>query len=506
MSSIEIHNYFKRKCADWSLIGFLNESKEEPFQLKMDLYLRSLRLIINCEKGIRKEKAQLLHNKYNSKTIEPQTSAGTQDTEPNYKMARKWETEHSKKHIYLNKSMFMEIESASGTVNSGTINETINNETIGCGAFDNNHEKKQNMRIKKNKIVADLLPDDQTHSKKPLMESHQNHNSTSDLSTKFNCEEDVDIESEYYDARKRYKILYSWEDVIDKVDFRELLKRICLSNIMLIERTKSSYFTITSAIWNKIFRRQLPPSLPPVVNNMALKYSSMLNSFTLLSDIQDVWYANFSKVVKLNVQDKDKFCQAQIIFRNFLLLSSKGMNTNNEDTFVYETLHDLFKEIFHDSMFELIWANSESSVSKNWRYSSSDKENFRGKKPDFKIVTNIRDEILFSEAKPKDSSSILINKDFDWTSFFWYLGLRARIHIYEMDINYDRIYRMFLTANVLTPTEPAQFLSLIPVLEALYNVKDCISETLKVITPSTPPSPSRSTYRRMSIPSPKPIK
>jgi len=40
-----------------------------------------------------------------------------------------------------------------------------------------------------------------------------------------------------------------------------------------------------------------------------------------------------------------------------------------------------------------------------------------------------------------------------------------------MDINYDGVYRMFLTANVLTPTEQAQFLNLIPVLEALYSVK-----------------------------------
>lgn len=40
----------------------------------------------------------------------------------------------------------------------------------------------------------------------------------------------------------------------------------------------------------------------------------MLNSFTLLSDIQNIWCANFSKVAELNDQDKDKFCQAQIIF------------------------------------------------------------------------------------------------------------------------------------------------------------------------------------------------
>lgn len=56
-------------------------------------------------------------------------------------------------------------------------------------------------------------------------------------------------------------------------------------------------------------------------------------------------------------------------------------------------------------------ANSESSASKNRR--SSNKENtVKGNKPDFKISTNARDEILFGEVKPKDSSSILVKKDY----------------------------------------------------------------------------------------------
>ena len=47
----------------------------------------------------------------------------------------------------------------------------------------------------------------------------------------------------------------------------------------------------------------------------------------------------------------------------------------------------------------------------------------------------------------------------------------ARIRIYEMDLNYDGIYRMFLISNVVIPTERAQFVNLIPVLEAFYNIK-----------------------------------
>ncbi|CAG8561366.1 8290_t:CDS:10 [Ambispora leptoticha] len=35
MSRPKIHDYFKRKCTEWNITEFLNESKEEPFQLKI---------------------------------------------------------------------------------------------------------------------------------------------------------------------------------------------------------------------------------------------------------------------------------------------------------------------------------------------------------------------------------------------------------------------------------------------------------------------------------------
>ncbi|CAJ0645763.1 15627_t:CDS:2, partial [Entrophospora sp. SA101] len=414
------------------------------------------------------------------------------------------------------------------------------------------------------------------HSKKPcLVES--DHNNVTDLKTKegnnnsslsqsglssnFSSNEGV-VDSEYFNAqesltkKERYRIHYSWENVIDQIDFRstskddwvyetynlssefrkfqkltieqikknpilcykaDIQKILSLSNIMLIEHIKPSFLTVTQTIWDQIYQRKLPPSLAPVVTNIALEYSSMLNSFTPLNVIQDTWCNNFSKIAGLTDQeDKDKFCQAQIIFRNL--------------------------------------ANSESLVSKNQRSnSSSNKENLRGEKPDFKIVANTKEEILFGEVKTKDSSSLLVNKDFvklsnfqssaldelikkygnrsgltsfgiwicgEWLNLaylfnafinmLWIAFIGARICIYEMDINHDGIYRMFLMANVVTPTEQAQFLCLIPVLEALYNVKDHINKVLKVIasdtSSDTSSSSSRSTYTRIPIPSPKLIK
>ncbi|RIB04144.1 hypothetical protein C2G38_707430 [Gigaspora rosea] len=377
--------------------------------------------------------------------------------------------------------------------------------------------------------------------------------SSSAPSSDFDREEDID--PEYYDVKKRtFKILYSWEDAINKIDFKNTSKKdwilegynlssefrnfqqstiqqvkeksylcykqdiqkiLCLSNVMLIESTKPAYLTCNHEIWNKVCQRQTYPRLSSVVNSIILEYSLLLNSFTPPDKIQEKWCENFSRIAELNnKEDKDDFCKCQIILRNFLLL--KSINNDNEDTFVHDGLHDLIKEIFRDSMFELVWANSKSSA--------SNKENtIKCKKPDFKLMSNKGDEILFGEVKPKDSLSISTKKDLVKLANFQadalndlikkygnrigIISLGARIRIYEMDLNYDGVYRMILIANVITPMEHAQFLNLVPVLEAFYNFKHRISEVLTVIASNIPPnSPSRSTYGRVSTPSPKPVR
>jgi len=64
MSDKRVHDYFKRKSADWSILGFLNESTEEPFKRKIDVYLKSLETIMDSEQGKRSDTAKLLHDNY----------------------------------------------------------------------------------------------------------------------------------------------------------------------------------------------------------------------------------------------------------------------------------------------------------------------------------------------------------------------------------------------------------------------------------------------------------
>ena len=98
-----------------------------------------------------------------------------------------------------------------------------------------------------------------------------------------------------------------------------------------------------------------------------------------------------------------------------------------------------------------------------------------------------------------------------------------------MDLDYDGLYRMYLIADIVIPTQKSQFISLMPILETFYNVKvsdywfqkylfiidvthslcnlkDSVSKVLEVITSNTSPLPSRSDYCRLSPPSPEPIK
>ncbi|RIB11342.1 hypothetical protein C2G38_2145634, partial [Gigaspora rosea] len=193
--------------------------------------------------------------------------------------------------------------------------ELYDDEIISCDARDAKPIAKKNREDEKpNQNVSSVL----TSADSKINQQNQSLCSLPFVpSSNIKCEEDT--EPEYYDARKR---MYSWEDVIDKIDFRDTSKK------------------------------------------------DLLNSFTPPEEIEDRWSANFSIVTKLNKEDRVNFCKCQIILRNFFLLGS--ISKDNEDTFVHNTLHDLINEIFRDSALELVWANSESIASKNRR--SSNKE------------------------------------------------------------------------------------------------------------------------------------
>jgi hypothetical protein len=60
----KLHDYFKRNSSEWCITGFLDECKIEPFERKIDQYLRCLNTISGGMKGKRKERAETLLKNY----------------------------------------------------------------------------------------------------------------------------------------------------------------------------------------------------------------------------------------------------------------------------------------------------------------------------------------------------------------------------------------------------------------------------------------------------------
>jgi hypothetical protein len=58
------HEYFDRDSSTWNISDFLNVCDVEPFDNKLDVYLKSLENIFDQEQDTRKEKARALLDEY----------------------------------------------------------------------------------------------------------------------------------------------------------------------------------------------------------------------------------------------------------------------------------------------------------------------------------------------------------------------------------------------------------------------------------------------------------
>ncbi|CAG8631192.1 11388_t:CDS:10, partial [Ambispora leptoticha] len=110
MSENQAYKYFNRRHAEWNILGFLNYCDVEPFDIKIDYYLKCLETMVNREQGNRQKKARSL-------SIDTEM----QDPRPDRIMARQWEQERSRKQIHVHQPTYTEI-SNTGTIYGGIIN------------------------------------------------------------------------------------------------------------------------------------------------------------------------------------------------------------------------------------------------------------------------------------------------------------------------------------------------------------------------------------------------
>ncbi|RGB40950.1 hypothetical protein C1646_752714 [Rhizophagus diaphanus] len=131
------NNYFDRTPFKWSILGFLDESDIEPFDLKVDFYIKSLEAIFDREKGARKERARVLLDSYREASywLSHKISTGAQDDDQ--KIAKNWNKERK-----------------SGKTNAPSINinhSTISESGIGtieCGTFTSEKREQKETNLK----------------------------------------------------------------------------------------------------------------------------------------------------------------------------------------------------------------------------------------------------------------------------------------------------------------------------------------------------------------------
>lgn len=64
MSEIKAHEYFHRDPSKWNVLDFLNACVLEPFDIKIDEYIKSLENIFDQGQGTRKGRARALLDNY----------------------------------------------------------------------------------------------------------------------------------------------------------------------------------------------------------------------------------------------------------------------------------------------------------------------------------------------------------------------------------------------------------------------------------------------------------
>ncbi|CAG8804480.1 3232_t:CDS:2, partial [Cetraspora pellucida] len=98
MTENQAYKYFNRRHSEWNILGFLNFFDVEPFDIKIDYYLKCLETMVNREQGEKNG-----------------------DPRPDRITARQWEQERSRKQIHVHQPTYTEI-SNTGTIYGGTIN------------------------------------------------------------------------------------------------------------------------------------------------------------------------------------------------------------------------------------------------------------------------------------------------------------------------------------------------------------------------------------------------
>ncbi|CAI2184286.1 3228_t:CDS:2 [Funneliformis geosporum] len=238
--------------------------------------------------------------------------------------------------------------------------------------------------------------------------------------------------------------------------------------------------------------------------------------------LREKWRQSWAECdTSMDEKEASIFECVQLVTMNFFLNISSSHNTNNtmdEDTFVHRYCHLMLEEIFNAANYKIVWANGESSTSKERRKSDDNKH---GRKPDFRVLFGEENEFIFGEIKPPRAPNNVINhaliklgefmkgsldslhKQFGYSPCLETFGCITKgyqVELFSMDLPFDGLYRFKQIGRMLLPTEDANFLNLVSAISYFYSLLERVDRSIEEL--NKPSTPSGLSYHKESYSSP----
>ncbi|CAG8719895.1 2800_t:CDS:10, partial [Racocetra persica] len=195
--------------------------------------------------------------------------------------------------------------------------------------------------------------------------------------------------------------------------------------------------------------RQPKQLVPPFFGEMMDEYEREINDIDeLRSKFYNMWGRYYDRVIYSD-NERCLFEATQVVAHSLMHMYPDSKK-RNEDTVVHDYIHDIFKEIFCDPDYDIIWANIESLSSKSHctTYGRS-----QGRRPDVTLYRIMENDNL--EGGINNIISLRGN-ELEVKSFCGHI-CRGYIYFEMMDLEYDGIYCYFQLSEIKLAQKLSEF-------------------------------------------------
>ncbi|CAG8460149.1 5850_t:CDS:2 [Dentiscutata heterogama] len=395
MSGNEMYEFFKRNSDKWNIIDFLNECYMEPFERKIDQYLRCLDTIAGRDKGKRKERAETLLNRYK----EARSS----------NRSKKSEKERSSKQIHLYQPTFVDGTAITNGTNNGTINGTETFIKRDSSSIGRALRRRNQVNYAESSLEEETDSDYENKPKRVKKESTQSLNRSSNSLPNLTDDNESDVNES------------------DERESEAIIIKLGRSKKRLESRSRNEWIVGTINVSRKFKEYQMQLIDNVIEGKVKLAWNDKYEILALASIIESVWTNSFASSLSeacnniaiglddnfISNGESDLSKKASRVFNNLKEdLPSVQTKKITENVHRFNYLDPLLRPFF-------------CGDSKDYEIRLDKSVNGSLRRPDFSFrIDNVA--ILNSEVKPLGCTELQKSDD---------------INSYFMDLHYDGIYR-----------------------------------------------------------------